>query len=240
MQYFILFVIIILCLFVLPYLQNKKGFRLSDILFWRIPRPGKDEESGQEEKKQPGTRNGTQKDVVAFIRRLMRFVKKKNIKSVIPGMIRYKNAVANISAILIGPGEVFGIVCEGYGGKVTPDAEAQNWRQELNGEVREFPNPLRTCENLEAILTSTLAEKDIRAKCRVVPVFTTPDVILTPLLQGVYTAESLFYILDDAVWVSEGSLDMDKIEETLNAMVPMDELKAMVREQPAPKAKARS
>ncbi len=175
-------------------------------------------------------RNGTQNDVAIFLKRLIDFARKSKVRVVTPAAIRFDGKVANIPAIIVGHGRVLGICCLGFGGTIRPSEGAGEWRQELNGKVQKFTDPLGMCEELSGFVESAMEKCEVPISMKTVVVFTTPDVVIDPLPQDVFTVDGFFYYLENADWVKTGTLDMEKIADTLTSLVPADEMKAAVNE----------
>ncbi len=219
MEYLEVFAIVLLVILVLVFVRYRR---------YQMKEKKKAASVADGTAKKPAERNGNDDDIAIFADRLMRFAKREKIRLIMPGIISCNGTVTQLSAILVGHGGILGVYCIGYGGTITipSDVNAENWQQEINGRTRNIRNPLRNCRKLNGEVEAAMAALAMPVHMRTVPVFTTPKVSLHPVPQNVFTTDSFFYYLDNADWVGEGSLNMDAIADDLQAMVPMDELKA--------------
>ncbi len=181
-------------------------------------------------KKKISDRNGTQQDLSEFISRLVTFARRNKVRTIIPATFTYNGEVARISAILIGHGRVLGIFCMGYGGSIEPDLNRDEWRQELNGQVKYFKNPLKITAGMDTLVKTAMTDEGLDVPFKTVCVFTTPNVDISPVIQDIYTDDAFFYYLNSSNWVREGDLDMSVVYDTILRFVPMDEIKQAQKE----------
>ena len=80
---------------------------------------------------------------------------------------------------------IIGINVFGFGGNVQADRETGPWKQTMNGETKQIPNPLERCQEQKKQLEGILASAGLSdIPVTVLPVFTSKTVVLTGYLKG--------------------------------------------------------
>jgi hypothetical protein len=127
----------------------------------------------------PAQRNGSREDLERFLLRLRGYARTHHMKIVFPGNAKCGEGVSAFTMLLVGGFGVLGIHCYGFGGRIC-ERRSGRWEQVLNGEHRDFPDPVAQTEAERAMLEHTLAAQSVPfGRVLGMTVFTTPEVTLS-------------------------------------------------------------
>ena len=226
---FILYLIIFLVLIALPVLvARKSGKSPMEILLGErgskgiFGRKNKDPENGGTAKEEkPKETNGTRKDLMNLVSRLVTYARRQHFRLIVPGTVSVGGSTAALTAILITRSRVGGFNAFGFGGTVTAGTGDADWKQVMNGEKTLIPSPDVKNRTQKKILEQAVADAgwpDVPVE--IIGVFTSPSVRLSKgAYFRCYTMEELESRLQEERFTEDLGLDSKKLEDALEPMV---------------------
>ena len=169
----------------------------------------------------PG-KNSKSNDLYDVLAQMIRFARRRHIKIVYPGYVRWQDEKSLPAAIFVGPFGLLTLHCYGYGGRVGQAAHGYDWQQSMNGQTRSITNPVQAMDKDSRLLRQALADAGVEdVPIYSVSVYTQPQVNLkAPAGCNVFDRKGLKAWLDDTDILSRNAgVNMDDLTETLTKLV---------------------
>ena len=203
-----------------------KGSEILHKIFGTLPGDARREKRLAERKaakeKASQEKNSTRNDVLDLVSMLLSTARSVGGTLVYPGALTDGTHQTALIAVLITKKMAVGINVFGFSGKVQADRESGPWKQTMNSQTKQIPNPLERCavqkEALEGILASA-GLSDIPVT--VLPVFTSKSVILTGAMKGrCYQPDTLKAALTREEYSGDGPIAVKETGKKLQSMTP--------------------
>jgi hypothetical protein len=220
-QLIIIAIMAVLLILVVPVIESRTGKSLTEILFGVRRKKSKNGSDGASvPAKEPRINNGTKGELMSFLSKLIRFAGKNGMQTVTPAIFSYKGKTSRLAALLVTPGGVIGVFCQGYGGTITGALEPAAWKQHINGEDRTFENPLKVCREQQNLMQEAMQAAGIEGTVDVVAVFTNARATLREIPSSrIYSQDAFMDHLRSTSALRNGSLDVEKTAKALAEMV---------------------
>ncbi|MBQ9065678.1 MAG: hypothetical protein IJ123_09555 [Blautia sp.] len=210
---------------------NGKGNKILHRVFGTLPgdarRAKRAAEREEKKKAREAEKNSSRNDVLDLVSMLLSTARQIGGNLVYPGALTDGVHQTSLIGILVTKRRIIGINVFGFGGNVQADRETGPWKQTMNGETKQIPNPLERCQEqkkqLEGILESAgLSEIPVT----VLPVFTSKTVVLTGYLKGrCYRSDDLKDTLTREEYAGDGPVAVKETGKKLQAMMPQKDKK---------------
>lgn len=166
-------------------------------------------------------RNGNPNDVQQIVAQVIRFAGRRKMKLVCPGYIKFEDKISRAVLLLIGPFGVLSLRCYGYGGRVGPAQNGDEWQQDMNEKRTTIANPLHQMEEDVQIARNALRAGGFEDVPVIgAAVFTQPHVQLNvPAGCRVFDRKGLKeWMQSDALTVNAVSADLTQVAQYLTQL----------------------
>jgi len=236
-QTFVILIMAVLFLFILPVYKMQTNKDFFSGLFKKKDRTADPTPNAAPNlvTKKGKQKNGTRGDLTYYLSVLLRMAVVRKMQLVSPGTITRGSETANVAAFLVHSKGVTGIHCLGFNGTITPGKKpGDDWTQNMNGEVRTFPDPAVTRKRYYEIVRPAMLEAGIDVPLDFVSVFTTKGVRLNFSSSGhpdTYTGAAFTdHLKSHSKELSDGPVDIVQTGAALAALAGIEELKEKEKE----------
>lgn len=225
-QLVFILVMAILLLIIVPVFQARTGKDPLELMFGSRKKKKGEGTSSAVPAKEPRINNGTKGELTAFVAQLLRFTNKNHMRLVAPGTVAWQGRIARITAFVVAPGQIIGVYCLGFGGRITAKGEPEPWRQHINGEDRSFENPMTACKREQELVRKAMDDAGIRGDLTMVTVFTNARATLYEVPSSrIFTQKGFMDYLASTTALKNGDIDPEKTAKALAALVKLPEKK---------------
>ncbi len=213
-QFLFIAILAFVMILLIPILQKRTGKDITRMLFGIRSLKESEAEPLTKSPRKPRIRNGTKNELTAFVAQLLRFSSKNGMRLVAPGTVSHNGNVARLTALLVAPGGIIGVYCLGFGGTIAPGNRKEpaglsaSWRQHINEEDKTFDNPLKACQEQQALIRSAMECAGVSASLEIVTVFTNPQAVLESTPAFVFHPKGFFQYLKEREDLKTGDLEI--------------------------------
>lgn len=174
------------------------------------------------DKKSKGKTNGRSDHSDKVVAAMRSFARSNRFRFIAPATIKSNGMEAKLDALVVGYFGVLGVISLGYNGEIYGEANEETWVQVNDGDKRNrFPNPIdETSQAVRTVRDVLFAAKLKKVPVEIMYVFANPSAQLAlPRSIAPLTLKSFKSTLNQQKYLDDSGLDMDKVEQALQAAV---------------------